>query len=78
MIKATMLFVLQRTSLTVSKIEHQIKLGEKNYEEINLLDELRIIKNISKYPQISQVYGTFLSSLLEVIEDLDFFMKNPN
>lgn len=73
-----MLFVLQRISLTVSKIEHQIKLGEKTYEEINLLDELHIIENIAKYPQISQVYGTFFSSLLEVIEDLDYFMKNPN
>ncbi|MDD3262468.1 MAG: hypothetical protein PHR61_01370 [Candidatus Absconditabacteria bacterium] len=78
MIKAAMLFVLQRISLTVSKIEHQIKLGEKTYEEINLLDELHIIENIAKYPQISQVYGTFFSSLLEVIEDLDYFMKNPN
>ena len=75
MTKAAMLFVLQRVSLTISKTEHQIKLGEKTYQEINLLNELSIINNITKHSQISKVHGTFFSGLIELIEDLDLLMK---
>lgn len=72
-----MLFVLQRISLTISKIEHQVKLGEKIYQEIKLLDELNIIKTIAKYPQINKIYAPFFSGVLEFIEDLDSLIESP-
>lgn len=75
--KAGLLFLMQRISLALAKVEHQLKKGERIYQEIDLFSEINIVEILMKHPKLHQRYDTFFASIIEYINELVAMMKEP-
>lgn len=75
--RAGALFLIQRISFVIAKIEHQVKKEEKTYQEIDVLSEINIREILTKYPKIHQTYDTFFASIIDTINELVIVMKKP-